>query len=67
MYMKNNIIIFVIGLLLGAVITTGAFFVYSKSTSCSTNSNGQMQMPGGNPPEMPSGQNGQPPEMSSNN
>ena len=66
MSLKDKIIIFIIGLLIGAVIATGAFFVYTKATTtCNTNSNNQMQMPGGNPPSMPSGQNsvnGQPPE-----
>lgn len=65
MSLKDKIIIFIIGLLVGAVIATGAFFVYSKVTTCNTNSNSQMQMPGGNPPSMPGGQNsenGGPPE-----
>ncbi len=65
--MKDKIILFVIGVLFGAVIATGAFYVYSKATTCNTNSNNQMQMPGGNPPEKPSGENGQPPELPSNN
>lgn len=52
--MKEKIIIFVIGLLLGAVISTGAFFVYTKANSCSNN--GGMQMPGGTPPSMPNGE-----------
>ena len=61
--MKDKILLFVIGVLVGAVISTGAFFVYTKATTtCNTNSNSQMQMPGGNPPSMPNGQNGQPPE-----
>lgn len=59
--MKDKIMLFVIGLLVGAVISTGAFFVYSKLTTCNTNSN-QRQMPGGNPPSM---QNGQLPEKPS--
>ena len=63
--MKDNILLFVIGVLVGAVISTGAFFVYSKTTtSCNTNSNNQIGMPGGNPPSM---QDGQPPEMPNNN
>ena len=66
MSLKDKIIIFIIGLLVGAVIATGAFFVYTKATAtCNTNSNNQIGMPGGNPPSMPSGQNsenGQPPE-----
>ena len=66
--MKEKVIIFIIGLLVGAVIATGAFFIYSKATTCNTTNNSQMQMPGGNPPSMPSGQNSenrQPPEKPS--
>lgn len=59
--MKDKIILFIIGVLVGAVIATGAFFVYNKSTNTCNNVNTQMN--GGEPPEMPSGQNGQPPEM----
>ena len=33
--MKDKILLFVIGVLVGAVIATGAFFVYSKS-SCNS-------------------------------
>lgn len=63
--MKDKIMLFVIGVLVGAVIASGAFVVYSKSTTC--NSNGGQQISGGNPPSMPSGQNGQPPEKPSDN
>lgn len=63
--MKDKLMIFIIGLLLGAVISTGAFYVYTASTkSCNCNSN-NTQMNGGQPPEMPNGQkseNGEPPE-----
>ena len=68
MSLKDKIIIFIIGLLVGAVIATGAFFVYSKVTTCNTNSNSQIEMPRGNPPSMPGGQNsenGGPPEKPS--
>ncbi len=61
--MKDKILLFVIGVLVGAVISTGAFLVYTKSTAtCDTNSNNQRQMPGGNMPSMQGGQNGEPPE-----
>ena len=70
--LKDKIMIFVIGLLLGAVIATGAFYAYSKSTTCN-NSNQQTQMNGGTPPSMPNeglssdsnSTNGQPPEKPS--
>ena len=57
---KDRLIIFVTGLLLGAVIATGAFFVYSKATSCKIDNNMQMGMPQGNMPSMPN--DGQRPE-----
>lgn len=66
--MKDRILLFIIGLLLGAVIATGAFFVYTKATTCNNSNNTQMQMPGGEPPSMENGQNssnGQPPEKPS--
>ena len=59
--MKNKIMIFIIGLLVGAVIASGAFYIYSRNNTCSNSP----QMNGGQPPEIPSGQNGQPPEMPS--
>jgi hypothetical protein len=64
--MKDKIILFIIGVLVGAIISTGAFFVYTKATT-TCNNNSQMGMPGGNPPSMPNGQNGQPPEMLNGN
>jgi hypothetical protein len=61
--MKDKILLFIIGVLVGAVISTGAFFVYTKLTiNNSTSQQTQMQMPGGNMQGMPSGENGQPPE-----
>ena len=65
---KEKIILFVIGVLTGAVISTGAFFAYIKLAGIGTNNTNQsMQMPGGGtPPEMPSGnQSGTPPEIPS--
>lgn len=61
---KEKIILFIIGVLVGAVISTGAFFAYIKLAGVN-NSGQSMQMPGGTPPEMPSGEGGQlttPPE-----
>ena len=58
---KEKIILFVIGVLIGAVISTAAFFVYTKTlgTSSSASDSSSQQMPGGGtPPEMPSGENG---------
>ena len=72
---KEKIILFVIGILIGAVISTAAFFVYTKTlgTNSNTGSSSSQQMPGGTPPEMPSGDNsgngqgGTPPEKPSDN
>ena len=70
--LKEKIILFVIGVLVGAVISTAAFFVYAKNLGFGSTTSGSssQQMPGGDgtPPEMPSGQNqdGTPPEMPSN-
>lgn len=67
--MKDKIILFVIGVLFGAVISTGAFYIYTTTNSSCNCNNQNTQMSGGQPPEMPSGQqgeNGQPPEKPSN-
>ena len=64
--MKDKILLFIIGILLGAIIATGAFFVYSNCSNSTSNQN--TSMPGGTPPSMPNGQsgeNGQPPEKPS--
>ena len=60
--MKEKILLFIIGLLVGAIISTGIFYVYTKnnSTECETETK---EMPNGERPEMPGGENGQPPEM----
>ena len=63
--MKDKIIIFIIGILVGAVIATGSFYIYLNTSKCNNNNN-QNQMNGGQPPEMPNGQNGQKPEMPNN-
>ena len=71
--MKEKIIIFVLGLLLGAVISTGSIYVYTlinKDSSSATANQSNMQMPGnmgegqmtngnmgGNPPSMPNDNN----------
>ena len=62
--MKDKFIMFVIGLLVGAIIASGAFFVYTIANNSSKCDIPQMQGPGGQPPEMPNGQN---PQQSSNN
>ena len=64
--MKDKIIIFIIGLLVGAVISTGIFYIYTTNSSCN-NINQNTGINGGVPPEMSNGQNGQPPEKPSDN
>ncbi len=58
---------FIIGVLVGAIISTSAFIISVNVLGANKSSNGQSsQMQGGTPPEMPSGgnsQNGQPPAM----
>ena len=62
--MENKFIVFIIGTLIGAIISTGAFYIYNST-------NNKCQCAGPNslinsktPPNMP---NGQPPEMPNNN
>ncbi len=65
--MKDKIIMLVIGILLGAVVSTGVFYIYNNSTNKCNCTSQNTQMNGGQPPEMPSGQNGEPPEKPSEN
>ena len=64
--MKDRMILFIIGVLVGAVISTGVFYIYTTNSSCN-NINQNTWINGGVPPEMPNGQNGQPPEMPNGN
>ena len=66
--MKDKLIVFVVGLLVGSVISTGAFYVYTTPNSNCDCKNNNTHMNGGHPPKMNSGennQNGQPPEKPS--
>ena len=59
--LKISIPATLIGVLVGAVISAVAFFVYAKTlgTGSTTSGSSLQQMPGGGtPPEMPSGENG---------
>ena len=59
--MKDKVLVFIIGLLIGAVITASGFLIYENANNKNTNQmpNGeQMQMmekPDGEPPEKPNG------------
>ncbi len=59
---RNAIIMFVIGVLVGAVVATGAFLIYVNVAGVGSSSGQSMQGPSGTSPEMPEG--GTPPEMS---
>ena len=63
--MKNRILTFIIGILVGAIMATSGFLIYNKSINKNQNemmktfeNNGQMQRLNGNmgePPEKPQG------------
>lgn len=59
--MKDKIFMFIIGALVGAIVATGAFYIYS-STNKTNDCSAQEQFKGGEPPEMSSGENGERPE-----
>lgn len=74
--MKEKVLTFIMGVLVGAIITTACFFIYNKKAVNNSNQPETMQMEengqmggqqSGNmeqPPEKPDGDNGeQPPEM----
>ncbi|MBQ9684673.1 hypothetical protein IJV57_04355 [Candidatus Saccharibacteria bacterium] len=66
--MKMRILSFIIGVLVGAIISTSAFIISVNVLGANKSSNGQssQMQGGGTPPEMPSGENGQggqPPAM----
>ncbi len=64
--MKDKIIVFVIGLLVGAVLSTGVFYIYMTTSKCDCSTQNTF-MNGGEPPEKPNGENGQPPEKPNDN
>ena len=65
---KMRIISFIIGVLVGAIISTGAFIISVNVLGAKNNNSQSSQMQGGGtPPEMPSGGNGQPPAMPGEN
>ena len=65
--MKDKIIMFIIGILVGAIISTGAFYIYTTTTVKCDCSNQNIGMNGGEPPEKPDGENGEPPEKPNDN
>lgn len=72
--MKDKILTLIIGILIGAILATGGFFIYekingdNKKEMPSMQGEGQMQAPGNGeqPPEKPGNDNGELPQMSGN-
>lgn len=62
--MKEKIIVFIVGLLLGAIISTGSIYFYTVANGSNNNQGSRIEMNGGTPPSMP---NGERPEMPNNN
>lgn len=60
--MKDKILVFIIGLLVGAIIATGCYYLYSKTHTNNKSDRPAMMdgnLPSGTPPSMPSNdQNG---------
>ena len=68
--MKEKIIIFLVGLVLGAIISTASIYFYTLANSSANSNNQGMQMPNSTPPSNQNGgMNGNftPPEMPNNN
>lgn len=69
--MKDKIIYFVIGLLAGAIISTGSIYVYTLAAKADDQASAQqsgMQMRGGGPSDMGDRMNGgTPPDMPNDN
>lgn len=62
--MKNKILTFIIGVLVGAIITTVGFLIYNKATINNNSNQPEMMQTNGNmgqPPEKPDGDNGEEP------
>lgn len=62
--MKEKVIIFLIGLFLGAIISTGSIYIYTIANN-SNNNEPNMQLPNDNKGGM-MGENGNPPELPNN-
>ena len=66
--MKNKIVTFIIGMLVGAIIATGGFFIYQKTHHAKGMQGGDRpermmeREDGETPPEKPDGDLGEPPD-----
>ena len=59
--MKNRILTFIIGVLVGAILATTGFLIYSKSINKNINLNGRMPFENNGQMELPNGEMGEPP------
>ena len=59
--MKNRILTFIIGVLVGAILATAGFLIYSKSINKNINLNGKMPFENNRQMEPPGGNMGEPP------
>ena len=60
--MKNRILTFIIGILVGAIIATTGFLIYSKTMNKNINLNERMPFEKNGQIERPNGDMGEPPE-----
>ena len=60
--MKEKILIFIVGLLLGAIISTASIYFYTVANK-SNNDNREIGMKGGNRPDMPNEMNENRPDI----
>jgi hypothetical protein len=59
--MKSKILTLIIGILIGAIITTVGFLIYNKTVAQNSNQPGMMQMDGNGQMGKPDGDNGEAP------
>lgn len=60
--MRNRILTFIIGILVGTILATSGFLIYSKTTNKNMNINERMSMERNGQMERPNGNIGEPPE-----
>ena len=60
--MKNRILTFIIGILVGSIITTTGFLIYIKTVNKNMNPNERMPMEQNGQLQRPNGEIGEPPE-----
>ena len=65
--MKNRILTFIIGVLVGAILATAGFLIYSKSINKNINLNGRMPFENNGQMEPPNGNMGERPEKPQGN